>query len=73
MAQGVLKNDIAETANSKVFDLENVNKAKAILDANGIFEERAQNLAKIFLFDKKTYGDVNIQTIARAMEIAEIK
>jgi hypothetical protein len=50
-----------------------VRKAKAILDANDIHEDRAQALAAIFKHDIEAYGDVNIKTILRAIEIAEIK
>jgi hypothetical protein len=49
-----------------------VRKAKAILDANDIHEDRAQALAAIFKHDMEAYGDVNMKTVLRAMEIAKI-
>lgn len=67
------KESIDDLIKKTVYDVENVNKAKAVLDANGIYEDRAQNLAKIFEFDKNNYGDINLQTILRAVEIAKIK
>jgi hypothetical protein len=60
-------------SNENSHNHEAIQKAKAVLDAAGINEDRAQSLASIFKYDKETYGDVNKATIFRAMEIAEIK
>jgi len=44
----------------------------SLLDNNNINESRANDLANIIAYDKEHYNDINVETVLRACDIAEL-
>jgi hypothetical protein len=47
-------------------------KCTSTCEETGIYEGRARDFANIIAYDKEHYGDVNVETVIHACEIAGI-
>jgi hypothetical protein len=70
----VLTIELHKTLERKNFtkDVHDIYVFESTVEGNNIYESRAKDLANILAYDKEHYSDVNIETIIRACELADI-